>query len=181
MTAQLNDYLSLSPVPLFIVIVLLAAWCRGVKIYEVFIEGAGEGLQTVVKITPYLIAMLAAVNLLRESGLLERLIGLSAPLLRWSGVPPELTPLLVMRPLSGTGSIGMVSDILARYGADSPLGLIASVIMGSTDTTFYILTVYFGAAGITRTRYAALVGLAGDIIGFMAAVYLCRRLFDLPL
>lgn len=164
-------------VPAVLLCVPLLALCRGVKVYEVFVEGAGEGFQTAVRILPFLVAMLVAVRVFRDSGAMDAMIAQLLPLLEALGVPEELVPLAVLRPLSGTGALGLATELLQRFGPDSLWGRIASTVMGSTDTTFYILTVYFGAVGVSKARYAPWAGLVGDATGFFASVYLCRYFF----
>lgn len=150
---------------------------RRVKVYELFVEGAAEGFHTSIRIMPFLVAMLVAVNIFRASGAMDLLIGIFEPVLNVFGVPADLAPLAIMRPLSGTGSLGLVSEILNTYGPDSMVGRIASTVLGSTDTTFYILTVYFGAVGIRNPRYSVFAGLMGDAAGFLGSIYVCTRLF----
>lgn len=140
--------------------------------YEAFVEGAAEGFHTAVRIMPYLVAMMAAVAVVRGSGALAALTGWLEPVLSVLGVPPDLVPLALMRPLSGTGSLGLVTEILRTHGPDSLTGRIASTVLASTDTTFYVLTVYFGAVGIANPRYAVGVGLLGDMIGFAGSVFI---------
>jgi spore maturation protein B len=164
-------------IPLLLLTIPLVGYLRHVKVYETFVEGAADGFQTAIRIMPFLVAMLVAVNIFRVSGAMDLFIGLFAPILKTIGIPPDLIPLGVMRPLSGSGSLGLMTEILDTYGPDSLTGRIASTVLGSTDTTFYILTVYFGAVGISKPRYSVLVGLIGDITGFLGSVYICQRLF----
>lgn len=164
-------------IPFLLMAVPLIGYIRRVKVYEAFVEGAANGFQTAIKIMPFLVSMLVAVNIFRVSGAMDIFIGVFEPVLKLIGVPPDLIPLGIMRPLSGTGSLGLVTEILETYGPDSLNGRIASTILGSTDTTFYILTVYFGAVGIRNPRYSVLVGLIGDVTGFLGSVYICQRLF----
>jgi len=155
----------------------LAGYVRRVRVYEAFVEGAAEGFQTTIRIMPFLVAMMVAVSIFRASGALDDSVNYLQPLLLFLGVPPELVPLAVMRPLSGTGALGLTTEILNTQGPDSLVGRIASTVLGSTDTTFYVLTVYFGAVGISKPRYSVAVGLIGDLVGFFGAVYICRILF----
>ncbi|MPN38770.1 Spore maturation protein B [bioreactor metagenome] len=127
---------------------------------------------------PFLVAMMVAINVFRASGAMDAVITLISPLLSLLGVPAELVPLAVMRPLSGTGSLGLATEILNTFGPDSLWGRIASTVMGSTDTTFYILTVYFGAVGIRKPRYSVFVGLLGDLTGFFVSIYICTKVFS---
>ena len=175
--ADVLEGLSLWVIPLILLIIPLAGFSRNVKVYEAFVEGAGEGFQTAIRIMPFLVAIMVAVNVFRASGAMAVCVEILAPVLEYLGVPPELVPLAIMRPLSGTGALGITTELLQTYGADSLIGLIASTVLGSTDTTFYVLTVYFGAVGIMKPHYAVAVGLLGDLTGFFAALYICRLLF----
>lgn len=165
-------------IPALLLGIPLLGVLRKVKVYEIFVEGAAEGFHTSIRIMPFLVAMLVAVTIFRASGAMDLFIGLFEPLLNLIGVPADLAPLAIMRPLSGTGSLGLVTEILNNYGPDSMAGRIASTVLGSTDTTFYILTVYFGAVGIRNPRYSVLVGLLGDAAGFLGSIYICRYLFS---
>lgn len=175
--AEICQLLAEWAIPLVLIVIPLAGWCRGVRVYEAFVEGASEGFQLAVRLMPFLIAMLVAVNVFRASGAMDMVTTYLEPCLSLLAVPPDLVPLALLRPFSGTASLGVTTDILARYGADSLLGMMASTAMGSTDTTFYILSVYFGAVGVTRARYAPLVGVCGDLIGFLLSVWICRITF----
>lgn len=178
---MLNDWcneLSMWSIPVVLMMIPLIALLKGVKVYEVFVEGASEGFHTSIRIMPFLIAMMVSIGIFRDSGAMELVINGMASLLDFLGVPEQLVPLAIMRPLSGTGAMGLATEILHNFGPDSLYGRIASTIMGSTDTTFYILTVYFGAVGITKPRYSLYVGLIGDIAGFFASIYLCQLLFN---
>lgn len=177
MFAQVCEILSVWTIPLVLLVIPLLGYMRRVKVYEAFVEGAAEGFHTTVRIMPFLVAMMVAVSIFRSSGAMEDSVGLLNPLLQFLGVPPELVPLAVMRPLSGTGALGLTTEILNSSGPDSLVGRIASTVLASTDTTFYVLTVYFGAVGITKPRYSVAVGLIGDLVGFFGAVYVCRLLF----
>ncbi len=177
MFAAVCDLLSVWSIPVVLLFIPLAGYLRRVRVYEAFVEGAAEGFQTAVRIMPFLVAMLVAVAVFRASGALEDCVAMLQPLLSLVGVPPELVPLAVLRPLSGTGALGLTTELLASEGPDSLVGRMASTILGSTDTTFYILTVYFGAVGIRNPRYAVIVGLAGDITGFFVSIWICRMLF----
>lgn len=177
MLQEVCSLLSAWSIPFILMAVPLYAYLKGVKVYEVFVEGAGEGFQTALRIMPFLIAMMVAIGILRDSGAMDCIINFIRPALNYLGVPEQLTPLAIMRPLSGTGTMGLATEILSRFGPDSMCGRIASTIMGSTDTTFYILTVYFGAVGVTKPRYCLYAGLIGDLFGFFASVILCGTMF----
>ena len=171
------EVLSVWAIPLLLLIIPLAGFMRKVRVYEAFVEGAAEGFHTAVRIMPFLVAMMVAVSVFRVSGALDDCVDVVRPVLAQFNVPPELVPLAVMRPLSGTGALGLTSELLNVEGPDSLAGRIASTMLGSTDTTFYILTVYYGAVGIHRPRYSLGVGLLGDLAGFIGSVVVCRMLF----
>lgn len=175
--AELLGSLSVWMIPLLLLIIPLVGLLCRVKVYEAFVEGAAEGFQTAIRIMPYLVAMMVAIHIFRASGALEALTGIIAPVCSWLQIPDEVVPLAIMRPLSGSGSLGLTTEIIHTFGPDSFVGKLASVIIGSTDTTFYILTVYFGAVGITNPRYSLFVGLCGDLIGLAASIYFCHKIF----
>ena len=143
---------------------------------EVFVEGAKDGFTIAVRIIPYLVAILVAVGMFRASGALELFLGFLAPLLGLIGFPPENLPLAMMRPLSGSGSLGLLTDLVNEYGADSLYAKIGATMFGSSETTFYVLAVYFGSVGITRSRHALVAGLTADLVGALSAVYICKLL-----
>jgi spore maturation protein B len=175
--ADMLAILSVWMIPLLLLVIPLVALLRRVKVYEAFVEGAAEGFQTAIRIMPYLVAMMVAINIFRVSGAMAALADLLSPLCVLLGIPADIVPLAIMRPLSGSGSLGLTTEIIYTYGPDSFIGQLASVIIGSTDTTFYILTVYFGAVGITKPRYSLFVGLCGDLIGLFASIYFCQKFF----
>lgn len=156
----------------------LAGWLRRVKLYEAFVRGAEEGFPIAVKIVPSLVGMMVAINVFRASGAMALLASWLTPVLAPLGIPAEILPLAVMRPLSGGAALGVAAEIIRTYGPDSFLGRLASVAQASTDTTFYVASLYFGSVGITRYRYAIAVGLTADIAGFLAAVAVCRHVFS---
>jgi len=164
-------------IPLLLLAIPLLAAVRRVKVYEVFIEGAKEGFGVALRIIPYLVAILVAVGMFRASGAMELLAGALSPLTAPLGMPAEVLPAALLRPLSGSGTLGLVSELMKTHGPDSFIGRLASTLYGSTETTFSVLAVYFGAVGIRRTRHAVAAGLAGDLAGVAAAVLLCRWLF----
>ncbi|SDC51022.1 MULTISPECIES: spore maturation protein [unclassified Candidatus Frackibacter] len=170
-------YLSEWAIPVIVLTIVAYAYFKQVKVYEVFTEGAVEGVTTVVKIIPYLIAMLMAISIFRASGALDILLNILQPVLQFFGIPKEIVPLGLVRPLSGTGSLGIVTELIQQYGPDSFIGRLASTLQGSTETTFYIVAVYFGAVGIRNTRYAIVAGLIADLVGFLAAIYITRMVF----
>jgi spore maturation protein SpmB len=163
--------------PLLVCSLLLVGVGGRVRLYESAIEGAREGLQVVVRITPYLVAILVAVGMFRASGALDLLIGLLDPFTSLIGIPAEVLPMALLRPLSGTGAFGVMAEILQAHGPDSFVGLLASTLQGSTDTTFYVLTLYAGAAGIRDVRFALIACLAGDVAGLLGATAACHLFF----
>jgi len=170
---------ALSPlaVPFVLTFFPLYAFGQGVPIYSEFIEGAKEGFQTALRIIPYLVAMLVAIAVFRESGALDFLKLLLSPVLALLQIPNEMLPMVLMRPLSGSGSLAVLSDMIKQFGPDSLLTYTAATIYGSAETTFYVIAVYFGSVGITRIRHAIFAGLLADLAGAVAAVFVCRLLF----
>lgn len=144
---------------------------RRVDVYGALVQGAGQGLETLTRIAPALICLLTAVSMVRASGLLQALASWLAPVLGRLGLPPELLPLMLVRPISGSAALGVGADLINTYGPDSELGRMAAVMLGSTETTFYTIAVYFSAAGITRTRYALPAALCADAAGFLASAW----------
>ena len=171
------DWLSILAIPLIIFIFLAYGYFKKVKVYEVFVEGAKEGFEVGVKIIPYLVAMLVAIGMFRASGALDVLTWILSPVTTFIGMPPEVLPMAFMRPLSGSGSIGIMTELMKTYGPDSLIGFTASTMFGSTETTFYVVAVYFGSVNIFKTRYALPAGLLADAAGLITAVYVCRLLF----
>ena len=154
-------------------------YAKGVKVYEVFVEGAKEGFATAVRIIPFLVAILAAVGAFRGGGAMDLLAGLLAPLTARLGLPAEVLPMALVRPLSGSGALGLLGNIFATpgLGPDSYAGRLGSVLQGSTETTFYVLSVYCGAVGIVRYRHALVAGLCADGTGLIASVVVVRLLW----
>ena len=150
---------------------------KKVKVYESFVDGAKEGFEISLKIIPYLVAILVAIGMFRASGAMEQLIYFLTPILNIIGFPPENLPLAIMRPLSGSGSLGLFTDLVNQYGVYSIYTKIGATMFGSTETTFYVLAVYFGSVGIRKSRYALAAGLIADIVGILSAVYICKILF----
>lgn len=171
------DWLSILAIPLIIILFLGFGYLKKVRVYEVFVDGAKEGFNVGVKIIPYLVAMLVAIAMFRASGALEWLTILVSPITNMIGMPPEVLPMAVMRPLSGSGSLGVMTDLMQTHGVDSLIGFIASSMFGSTETTFYVVAVYFGAVNIRNTRYALPAGLLADVAGLITAVHVCRLLY----
>lgn len=157
----------------------VAVWGMGrrVDVYGALSSGAEDGLRVMLHILPSLIGLLTAVGMFRASGALEWLTGLCAPAMEAVGIPSELTPLMLIRPVSGGGALAVGSELMATYGPDSYIGRVAAVMLGSTETTFYTVAVYFGAAGIVRTRHAIPAALCADLTGFFMAALTVRLFF----
>ena len=164
-------------VPFTIAFVALWAMVKRVDVYGALCQGAGEGLGVLLKIIPAMVGLMTAVYMLRASGLLEALGQLLAPLLTKVGIPPEVVGLLLVRPVSGNAALGVGAELIATYGPDSTIGRTAAVMLGSTETTFYTIAVYFGAAGIRKTRYALPAALCADLAAFLAAAWAVRVCF----
>jgi spore maturation protein SpmA len=155
----------------------LYAALRGVRVYEQFVIGARDGLRIALRIIPYLVAMLVAIGVFRESGGLQWLGRLLGPLLEWIGFPSELLPLALVRPLSGSAALGVFAELVRAHGPDTLLARTAATMYGSTETTFYVLAVYFGAVGVHKVRHALWAGLITDAVAMLASVWICRWLF----
>lgn len=156
---------------------LFLGWLRRVPVYEAFVQGAAEGFRTAVRIIPYLVAVFVAIKVFRISGAMELTIQLLVPILRLLEMPVEVLPLALMRPLSGSSALGIATELIRTHGPDSFIGRLASVMQGSTDTTFFVLTVYFGSVGIKRYRHAIVLGLLADLSGLFASLFICGYLF----
>jgi len=164
-------------IPLIIISFVLFGAIKKVKLYEVFVEGAKEGFNVAVRIIPYLVAMLVAIGIFRAGGAMDFLVFILSPLTNLIGMPAEALPMALMRPLSGSGSLGIMSEIITVHGPDSFLGILVSTIMGSTETTFYVLALYFGTVNIKKTRHAVAAGVMADIAGVLGALFIVKLLF----
>ncbi len=164
-------------IPLLLAVTALWGLWRRVDVYDALVCGAGEGLKLALRICPPLVVLLTGVALLRASGGLDILQQALTPLLLRLGIPPETAALLLVRPLSGSGALGVGAELMGEYGPDSLIGRTAAVMLGSTETTFYTIAVYFGGAGIRRTRYAIPAALCADAAGFWAAAWATRLFF----
>ena len=169
--------LSVVAIPFIILLFLLWGVVRRVKVYEVFVEGAKDGFSVALKIIPYLVAMLVAIGIFRASGALDLLTTVLGPATRLIGMPAEVLPMALLRPLSGSGSLGLMTELMTTHGPDSLIGIMASTMYGSSETTFYVLAVYFGSVSIRNTRHAVPVGLLADAAGMLAAVWIVNLLF----
>ena len=155
----------------------LYAALRRIKVYEEFVEGAKDGFEVALRIVPYLVAILVAIGMFRAAGGIDLLSKALAPVMLAIGFPADLLPLVLMRPLSGSGTLGVFTELVKTFGPDSLLARTAGTIFGSTETTFYVLAVYFGSVGIKHTRYAVLAGLTADFVGVVVSVLVCRLVF----
>lgn len=164
-------------VPLILAAVALTGCWKRVDVYAALSDGALDGLRILLRIAPPLIGLMTAVTMFRASGAPELLAQALAPLLNLLGIPPETIALLLLRPVSGSGALGIGSELIQTYGPDSLVGRTAAVMLGSTETTFYTIAVYFGAAGIRKTRYTIPAALCADLTGFVAASWMVRLLF----
>lgn len=171
------DTVSVWAIPFLVGAIPLYGWLKGVKIYDVFVEGAQEGFHMAIRMIPFLVGILVALNIFQASGALDAVIHFLARPLSYVGVPAEVVPLMLVRPLSGGAALGITTGILQHSGPDSFVGRLASTVQGSTDTTFYVITLYFGSIAVLRTRYALPVALIGDLAGFVAAVALNHWMF----
>lgn len=171
------ELISLWAIPVLLVFIPAIGAIRGVKVYEVFVEGAKEGFEVAVRIIPFLVAILVAIGMFRGSGAMDLLTAALTPVFSAVNFPPELFPLAVLRSLSGSGSLALMTDIVKTAGADSLLARTAATMYGSTETTFYVLAVYFGAVGVRRTRHAVPAALIADAVAVVAAVVVCRWMF----
>ncbi|MDB6121649.1 MAG: nucleoside recognition [Pedosphaera sp.] len=169
--------LSLLSIPMLLSFFPLYAMVRGIKVYEEFVEGAKEGLQVIIRIIPNLVAILVAIGMFRGAGGINMLTDLLSPMMNRIHFPPELLPMALVRPLSGSGTLGIFTELVTRFGPDHLLSRTAATIYGSTETTFYVLAVYFGSVGIKRTRHAVPAGLVADTVGIIMSVIICRMMF----
>jgi len=171
------ELISTLAIPLLIFIFVGFGVYKKVKVYEQFVEGAKEGFNIAVRIIPYLVAILVAIGIFRAGGAMDLLVTLLMPLTDFIGMPAEALPMALMRPLSGSGSLGIMAEIMSVHGPDSFIGILVSTFFGSTETTFYVLAVYFGAVNIKRTRHAVPAGLLADVAGILGALFIVKLLF----
>ena len=169
----MTDYL----VPFLLLTAALLTLRRRENSYDILLQGGAEGLKILLTIVPALVVLLTSVHMLRASGAMELLADLLAPIYQFLGIPPETAMLVLIRPISGSAALAVGADLMARYGPDSLIGRTVAVMLGSTETTFYTISVYFGAAGIRKTRYAVPAALIADITGFLMAAWSVRILY----
>ena len=171
------DAISLWAMPVLLVAIPFVGLIRKVKVYDVFIEGAKEGFEVGVKIIPFLVGILVAIGMFRASGAMDLLMAGLRPLVTATRFPAELVPLAILRSLTGSGSLAFTTDLIKTYGPDSTIARMAATMYGSSETTFYVLAVYFGAVGARRTRHAVPAALVGDLAAAIAAVAVCAWMF----
>lgn len=171
------NLLSLYALPFIIFLILTVGLIKKVPVYEEFVEGAKDGFKVSVSIIPYLVAIIVGISMFRASGAMDVLASFLSPLLNYLSVPVESIPIMITRSLSGSATLGLFSDIAHNFGPDSYITKLCAVIVGSSETTFYVLSVYFGSIGIKKFRYALLVGILADIIGIVGAVLVCSWIF----
>ncbi len=175
---QLINEISRWAIPFILLVVPLAAFIKKVPVFETFVEGAEAGFSTAVKTIPFLVAMLVAVNVFRESGAMQLMADALSPFLDKIGFPAEVLPHAVMRPLSGGAALGIAADLIKTHGPDSFIGRLVSTMQGSSDTTFYVLTLYFGSVGVRRYRYAVASGLCADFTTLAASLFIAHAMFN---
>ena len=164
-------------VPMILAVTAIAAIRKRERAYDILMDGAREGFRMLLTIAPALVVLLSAVGMLRSSGALEALSAVLSPVLEFVGIPPETVLLLLVRPISGSAALAIGAELISEYGVDSQIGRTAAVMLGSTETTFYTISVYFGAWGISKTRYAVPAALVADAVGFLAAAWTVRLFF----
>ncbi|RSL32052.1 spore maturation protein [Salibacterium salarium] len=168
---------SLWIIPSLLLLVIVHAAIKKIPAYDSFVEGGKDGFQLAISLIPYLVGMMVAISVFRESGAMDLLLNALEPVLVLIGVPADIVPLALIRPISGTGALGMMSDLVSEHGPDSFIGRLASTMQGSTDTTLYVLTIYFGAAGIKNIGDALKVGLLADVVGVAASIIIVTIVF----
>lgn len=172
------NYITNSLIPIILVIIVFYGMIKGKKVYEWFLEGAKEGLSVCMRIFPSLLAMLVAVRILRDSNVLGYINNFLEPIVGLIGLPAQLVPLVLIKPLSGSGALGIFTDILNTVGPDTRTGLIASVLMGTTETIFYTITIYFGAVGIKKIRHTLWSAIMADLIALIMAITMVGVFFN---
>ena len=173
---KIINYFSTAAIPVIIAIIILYGFIERKKVYDIFLKGAKDGIKIVFQLIPTLIGIFVAVGALRNSGILDLIINVISPLTNFLKIPSEIMPLALLRPISGSASIGVAVDIMQKYGTDTFIGLVTSTIMGSTETTLYTIAIYTGCVGIKKTRFVLLAALLADLAGIIASVVIWRIL-----
>jgi spore maturation protein B len=171
------EQVSLWAIPVMLVAIPLIGMIRKVKVYDVFVDGAKEGFDVAIKIIPFLVGILVAIGMFRASGAMELLTASLQPIMNATGFPAELMPLAILRTLTGSGSLAFTTDLIKTHGPDSLIARMAATMYGSSETTFYVLAVYFGAVSVKKTRHAVPAALIGDLVAAIATVAVCYWLF----
>lgn len=169
--------ISLYILPILILLILTVALIKKVPVYEEFTEGAKDGFKVSVNIIPYLVAIIVGISMFRASGAMESISNLLSPLLTKFSIPTDSVPLMITRSLSGSATLGLFSEIAHKFGPDAYVTKLCAVLVGSSETTFYVLSVYFGSIGIKKFRYAILTGVLADITGIIAAIFVCSLIY----
>lgn len=177
MFLKITSLISALSIPLMIITIILYGALKKINVYDAFTEGAKDGIENTFSIIPPLVGLMVAISAFRASGTLELLEKVFQPILSFIKMPKELLPLSLLRPISGSGSLAIVADIFKNFGCDSFIGRCASIMMGSTETTFYTLSVYFGAVKIKNTRHTAKAALTADISALLICVFIARMFF----
>lgn len=173
---QIVNFLSASAIPVIIVVIILYGIKEKKKVFDAFLDGAKEGMEIVVNLFPTLIGIFLAVGLLRTSGILDLIISIISPVTNLFQIPSQILPLAMLRPISGSASMGVAVDIMSHYGVDSFIGMITSTIMGSTETTFYTIAIYTACVKIKKIRYVLAAALLADLAGMITSVIICNFL-----
>lgn len=169
---KIIEYISYLIIPLMLLSIIVYGFYKKEKVYELFIDGATDGMKVIKRIFPTLLAIIVAINIFRESGAMDIFIKLISPITRLIGIPSEIVPIGIMRPISGGASLGLLSDIFKTYGPDSMIGNIASTIMGATETTFYVIAIYTASVGIKNSKNTLYIALICDLVSICAAVWI---------
>lgn len=177
MFQSLMNIISLWALPAIILLILTMGLFKKVPLYETFTDGAKDGFKVAVNIIPYLVAIIVAISMFRASGIIEMIGNALKPILTHFNVPADTIPIMIVRSLSGSAALGVFSDVAHNAGPDAYATKLSAVMVGSSETTFYILAVYFGAIGISKLRYALIVGLLADFIGILTAILVCNWMF----
>lgn len=171
------NYISSAAMPVVILLIIVYGVIEKNKVYDTFLEGATEGAKLVFNLFPTLLGIFVAVGALRSSGIIDLVINILSPIINLLKIPAEIMPLAMLRPISGSASMAVATDIMAKYGVDTKIGLIASTIMGSTETTLYTIAVYTSCVGIKKIRFVLVASLIADIVGMLVSIIICSNLF----
>ncbi|HKR64013.1 MAG TPA: nucleoside recognition domain-containing protein [Thermoanaerobaculia bacterium] len=174
---EVFDAISVWAIPFLLVVIPLIGMIRGVKVFDAFVDGAKDGFDVAIKIIPFLVGLLVAIGMFRASGAMDLLTNALKPVIATTGFPAELLPLAILRTLTGSGSLAFTTDLIKTNGPDSLIGRMAAVMYGSSETTFYVIAVYFGAVSVKRTRHAVPAALIGDVVAAIATVAICMWMF----